>query len=57
MQCGDTIQGVVKDIQLISQLTTRIRLYGADCNQSALVLDAIQRTQTNLSVYVRPSLV
>ena len=33
-QCGDTIEGVVKDIQLISQLTTRIRLYGADCTSA-----------------------
>lgn len=25
-------------LQLMSQLTTRVRLYGADCNQSALVV-------------------
>jgi len=50
--CGDKPEDIVKDIQLISQLTTRIRLYGADCNQSALVLDAIQRTKTNLSVFL-----
>jgi hypothetical protein len=29
---------VIEDIQLMSQLTTRVRLYGADCNQSALVV-------------------
>jgi exo-beta-1,3-glucanase (GH17 family) len=50
--CGDIPADIVKDIQLISQLTTRIRLYGADCNQSALVIDAIQRTKTNLTVFL-----
>jgi exo-beta-1,3-glucanase (GH17 family) len=30
----------------------RIRLYGADCNQSALVLDAIQQTKVNMTVYL-----
>ncbi|KAF8525949.1 glycoside hydrolase [Hysterangium stoloniferum] len=52
--CGANIgkTAVIEDIQLISQLTTRIRLYGADCNQTSLVLDAIQRTKVNLTVYV-----
>lgn len=30
----------------------RIRLYGADCNQSALVLEAIKQTKVNVSVYL-----
>jgi len=50
--CGNSLSDVIQDIQLISQLTTRIRLYGADCNQSALVLEAIKQTKTNLSVYL-----
>lgn len=29
-----------------------IRLYGADCNQTSVVLDAIARTSVNMSVYV-----
>jgi exo-beta-1,3-glucanase (GH17 family) len=33
-------------------LFQRVRLYGADCNQSALVLDAIQQTKVNMSVYL-----
>ncbi|EGN98846.1 glycoside hydrolase family 17 protein [Serpula lacrymans var. lacrymans S7.3] len=50
--CGNSIDEVIEDIQLMSQLTTRIRLYGADCNQSSLVLSAIQQTQVNMSVYL-----
>jgi exo-beta-1,3-glucanase (GH17 family) len=30
----------------------RIRLYGADCNQTSLVMDAIQRTKVNMTVYI-----
>ncbi|EIN10059.1 glycoside hydrolase family 17 protein [Punctularia strigosozonata HHB-11173 SS5] len=50
--CGNNLSSVITDIQLISQLTTRIRLYGADCNQSALVLEAIKQTKTNLTVWL-----
>ncbi|PWN47771.1 glycoside hydrolase [Violaceomyces palustris] len=50
--CGDSQAGVTEDIQLISQLTNKIRLYGADCNVSQLVLQAIQETKTDLSVYL-----
>ncbi|KAI0076006.1 glycoside hydrolase [Panus rudis PR-1116 ss-1] len=50
--CGNSLDAVIEDIQLISQLTSRIRLYGADCNQSALVLEAIQRTKVDLGVYL-----
>ncbi|KAI0267803.1 glycoside hydrolase family 17 protein [Gloeopeniophorella convolvens] len=51
-QCGNSLSDVIEDIQLISQLTTRIRLYGADCNQSALVLEAIKQTKVNLTVFL-----
>jgi len=50
--CGNSLDAVIKDIKLISQLTTRIRLYGADCNQSALVLDAIQQTGVEMEVFL-----
>lgn len=50
--CGATQANVTEDIQLLSQLTTRIRLYGADCNQTALVLQAIQDSKVNLEVFV-----
>jgi exo-beta-1,3-glucanase (GH17 family) len=50
--CGNSLSEVIQDIQLLSQLTPRIRLYGADCNQSALVLEAIKQTKVNMSVYL-----
>lgn len=50
--CGNSLGAVIEDIQLISQLTSRIRLYGADCNQSALVLEAIKQTKVDLGVYL-----
>ncbi|KAL1660130.1 glycoside hydrolase family 17 protein [Schizophyllum commune] len=50
--CGATLENVIKDIQLMSQLTKRVRLYGADCNQSALVLEAIQQTKVDMQVYL-----
>lgn len=50
--CGNNLTEVIEDIQLLSQITTTIRLYGADCNQSSLVLAAIQATKVNMSVYL-----
>ncbi|KAA1476228.1 glycoside hydrolase [Dentipellis sp. KUC8613] len=50
--CGNSLGDVIQDIQLLSQLTTRIRLYGADCNQSALVLEAIKQTKVNMQVWL-----
>ncbi|PVG00457.1 glycoside hydrolase [Serendipita vermifera] len=50
-QCGDTVEEVVKDVQLMSQLTTRLRLYGTDCQQFELVQEAIKQTKTNLHVF------
>jgi exo-beta-1,3-glucanase (GH17 family) len=50
--CTNSLDAVIKDVQLLSQLTTRIRLYGADCNQSALVLEAIKRTKVDMQVFL-----
>ncbi|KAF7336800.1 Glycoside hydrolase [Mycena venus] len=50
--CGNSLDNVIKDIQLLSQLTTRIRLYGADCNQTELVLEAITQTKVNMTVWL-----
>jgi len=50
--CGNSLSDVITDIQLLSQLTTRIRLYGADCNQTGLVLEAIKQTKVNLSLFL-----
>ncbi|KXN87974.1 putative glucan endo-1,3-beta-glucosidase btgC [Leucoagaricus sp. SymC.cos] len=50
--CGNKLENVIRDIQLLSQLTTRIRLYGSDCNQTALVLEAIKQTKVEMEVYL-----
>ncbi|KAG9218850.1 hypothetical protein CCMSSC00406_0001036 [Pleurotus cornucopiae] len=50
--CGNSLDSVIKDIQILSQLTSRVRLYGADCNQTALVLEAIKQTKVDMQVYV-----
>ncbi|WVQ73520.1 hypothetical protein IAR50_003092 [Cryptococcus sp. DSM 104548] len=49
--CGAIQANVTRDIQLLSQLTTRIRLYGANCNQTAMVLQAIQDTKVNMTIW------
>ncbi|KAG9315039.1 glycoside hydrolase family 17 protein [Chiua virens] len=50
--CGATQDQVIIDIQQMSQITSNIRLYGADCNQSSLVLAAIQLSKVNISVWL-----
>jgi exo-beta-1,3-glucanase (GH17 family) len=51
-QCGNSLEDVIGDIQVMSQLTSRVRLYGADCNQTQLVLEAIKQTKVNMTVYI-----
>ncbi|CDR88960.1 uncharacterized protein SPSC_06332 [Sporisorium scitamineum] len=50
--CGATQPNVTEDIQLLSQLTSRIRLYGSDCSTSQLVLHAIQQTKVDMDVFL-----
>lgn len=50
--CGATQSNVTEDIQIMSQLTTRLRLYGADCDTSQLVLEAIKQTQVDMQVFL-----
>ncbi|KJA29923.1 glycoside hydrolase family 17 protein [Hypholoma sublateritium FD-334 SS-4] len=50
--CNSTLESVIKDVQLMSQLTSRIRLYGGDCNQSALVLEAVKQTKVDVEVFL-----
>ncbi|PPQ77383.1 LOW QUALITY PROTEIN: hypothetical protein CVT25_010965 [Psilocybe cyanescens] len=50
--CSSTLAYIDHLFQLMSQLTPRIRLYGADCNQTALVLEAIKQTKVDLKVYL-----
>ncbi|TXT08828.1 hypothetical protein VHUM_02956 [Vanrija humicola] len=49
--CGALQANVTRDIQILSQLTTRLRLYGANCNVTALVLQAIKDTKVNMTIY------
>jgi len=48
--CGAQLSDVITDIQLMSQLTKRIRTYGADCDLSHLVLEAIKQTKVDMMV-------
>lgn len=50
--CGANQKDVITDIQMLSQITTRIRLYGADCDITALVLNAIKLTKVDMQVYL-----
>lgn len=50
--CGASQDAIIEDIQLLSQLTPRVRLYGADCDVGNLVLTAIEKTKVDLSVYL-----
>jgi len=50
--CAISLAGVIEDVQIMSQLTKRIRLYGSDCNQTAMVLEAIRQTKVDVEVYV-----
>lgn len=49
--CTANITGVMEDVKVLSQLTTRVRLGGSACNETALVLDAIARTEVDMTVY------
>ncbi|QSZ35564.1 hypothetical protein DSL72_008434 [Monilinia vaccinii-corymbosi] len=43
---------VTRDVAVLSQLTNTIRLYGTDCNQTQMVLHAIDRLDLNGTVKV-----
>lgn len=49
--CGATQGNVTRDIQLLSQITTRLRLYSANCNTTAFVLQAIKDTKVDMTVW------
>lgn len=51
-RCGASQTNITRDIHLLSQLTNKLRLYGANCNQTALVLQAIEDSGVDMSVYV-----
>ncbi|KAF9135465.1 hypothetical protein BGW39_002610 [Mortierella sp. 14UC] len=50
--CGATLQPVINDMILISQITNRVRLYGMDCNQADLTFQAINALGLNKTMQV-----
>jgi hypothetical protein len=50
--CGSLQSNVTADVAILSQLTTKVRLYGTDCEQATMVLDAIQNLKVNMTVFV-----
>ncbi|RKP13297.1 glycoside hydrolase superfamily, partial [Piptocephalis cylindrospora] len=50
--CGSTLREVVEDIKILSQMTTRIRLYGMDCQQADFTLEAIRLLKVPMTVVV-----
>ncbi|KZP00417.1 glycoside hydrolase family 17 protein [Calocera viscosa TUFC12733] len=50
--CQITQNNVTEDIVLLSQLTTRVRMYSAECEQDRMVLQAIRLTGVDLQVYL-----
>ena len=48
--CGASQANVTANIATLSQLTSRIRLYGNDCNQTEFVLNAIQKLKVDMTV-------
>ncbi|PVF93636.1 glycoside hydrolase [Serendipita vermifera] len=50
-ECGANIDDVHRDVQILAQMTDRVRLYGSDCNVTSLVLQAIQDTGVDLKVF------
>jgi exo-beta-1,3-glucanase (GH17 family) len=50
--CGCTQANITADVAILSQLTSKIRLYGTDCSQATMVLDAIQSLKVDLTVFL-----
>ncbi|KAG0219347.1 hypothetical protein BGX33_003277 [Mortierella sp. NVP41] len=50
--CGATLQPVINDMMLLSQITNRVRIYGMDCNQADLTFQAINALGLNKTMQV-----
>jgi len=55
--CNQTLADTILDMQLLSQITTRLWLYTSACNETVLVLEAIKQSKVNLKVFPSISLV
>ncbi|KAI5776730.1 glycoside hydrolase superfamily [Geopyxis carbonaria] len=43
---------ITRDIAVMSKLTDKIRLYGNDCNQTQMVLHAIDRLEVDMKIWI-----
>lgn len=50
--CGAIQENVTADVAILQQLTTKVRLYGTDCEQATMTLNAIQNLKVNMTVFV-----
>lgn len=50
--CGCIQANITADIAILSQLTDKVRLYGTDCDQATMVLDAIQSLKVDMTVFI-----
>jgi hypothetical protein len=50
--CGCIQANITADVAILSQLTSKIRLYGTDCDQATMVLDAIQSLKVDMTLFV-----
>jgi exo-beta-1,3-glucanase (GH17 family) len=50
--CGCTQTNITADVAILSQLTSKVRLYGTDCDQATMVLEAIQNLKVDLTVFI-----
>ena len=48
--CGVTQADVIEDLKLMSQLTSRIRIYGMDCNQAGLLMNGLKELKLDMGV-------
>lgn len=49
-KCGVTLHDVILDVALLSQVTSRIRTYGTQCNQAKYILDSIKALNLNVAL-------
>lgn len=50
--CGINERDVMLDLALLSQVTTKIRTYGMQCNQQSIILDSIQKLGLNMTLSI-----
>lgn len=49
-QCGANERDILLDVARMSKVTNKIRTYGTQCNQTAMILEAIKELHVNMTV-------